>query len=245
MDAIIPQNLTPVTLPLSVGDVQTVDVDGDPFIVFRHAVDTLGISYSRQVKKLKERSWSNCVVKATVAEDEKIRDMLVVNVPTFLMWLGGVNENRVASEVRPRLIAYQRETMDVVHAYWTSGGAINPRATDAQVAEMRARLDDLEHEWEILASELPDYSVRDVAAMLCRDDGISIGQNTLFKLLRQWGMVDRKDRPYARFKKQLVRRLGSEYRDADGELRTGASQLRVTVAGVRAIHRRFARQAAH
>lgn len=245
MDAIIPQTLTPVTLPLSVGNVQTVDVDGDPYVVFRPAVTTLGLSHSRQVKKLKTRSWAVVAQRATTGSDGKTYNMDVVPVRTFLMWLGSIEENRVKESVRPVLIAFQCETADAIERYWTSGGAINPRATDVQIAEMRARLDDLEHEWEILASELPDYSVRDVAAMLCRDDGISIGQNNLFKLLRQWGMVDRKDRPYARFKKQLVRRLGSEYRDADGELRTGASQLRVTVAGVRAIHRRFVRQAAH
>lgn len=81
MDAIVPQTLTPVTLPLSVGDVQTAEVDGEASIVFRHAVESLGMSYPRQTVKLRDRSWANCAVKATVAQDGKIHANMRLDIP--------------------------------------------------------------------------------------------------------------------------------------------------------------------
>lgn len=134
-----PESHEVVKLDLSVGSVETVLVDGEPHVVFRPAVESIGLSYPAQLRKLKDRSWANRSDIATVAEDGKIRLMAAVDVRTFLMWLATVNETKVAPEVRDTLVAYQRETTTAVNDYWTQGGVINPRATDDQLDSLISR----------------------------------------------------------------------------------------------------------
>lgn len=128
-----------VKLDLSAGSVHTVMSDGEPMVVFRPAVEAIGLDYSTQLRKLRDRSWANRRDIPTVAEDGKTRQMAAVDVRTFLMWLATVNENKVSAEARPTLVAYQRETTAAVNDYWTLGGAINPRATEGQLDSLISR----------------------------------------------------------------------------------------------------------
>jgi hypothetical protein len=134
-----PEATQVVKLDLSAGSVDTVNVDGEPHIVFRPAVEAIGLSFPAQLRKLRDRSWANRCDIATVAEDGKTRQMVAVDVRTFLMWLATVNETKVAEGVRPTLVAYQQETTTAVNAYWTQGGALNPRATEDQLDSLIAR----------------------------------------------------------------------------------------------------------
>ncbi|MEU0160149.1 phage antirepressor N-terminal domain-containing protein [Streptomyces sp. NPDC006261] len=127
---------------LSTGSIETVLVDGEPFVVLRPAVEAIGLSYPAQLRKLRDRSWANRSDIATVAEDGKTRLMAAVDVRTFLMWLATVNENKVAEAVRPTLVAYQRETTEAVNGYWTRGGVISERATDDQLDELRQQIEE-------------------------------------------------------------------------------------------------------
>lgn len=128
-----------VRVPFHNTALQAVDVDGKPFIVFRPAVESIGLDYSTQLAKLRGRSWVNRRDIPTVGADGKNRVMVALSLSAFLMWLATVNENKVAEEVRPLLIAYQQESADVVRDYWTQGGAINPRATEDQLAAIIGR----------------------------------------------------------------------------------------------------------
>lgn len=129
-------------IDLSVGSIDTVMVDGEPHVVFRPAVEAIGLAYSAQLRKLRDRSWANRVDIATVAEDGKTRQMAAVDIRTFLMWLATVNETKVAPEIRPVLVAYQRETTDAVRDYWTKGGALNERATDDQLDALQQQIEE-------------------------------------------------------------------------------------------------------
>ncbi|MFM9703657.1 phage antirepressor N-terminal domain-containing protein [Streptomyces galilaeus] len=128
-----------VKLDLTAGSVQTVLVDGQPQIVLKPAVEELGLDYSTQVRKLKGRSWAVMGSAPTTGSDGKTYDMTVVPVRTFLMLLATVNENRVAYLHRKTLVAFQNETADAIEAYWTQGGAINPRATEDQLDSLISR----------------------------------------------------------------------------------------------------------
>lgn len=131
-------------ISLSSGAVETVMVNGQPHVVFRPAVEAIGLAYSGQLRKLRDRSWASRVDIDTTGSDGKTYRMVAVDVRTFLMWLATVNENKVAEAARPTLVAYQRETTTAVEEYWTQGGAVNPAATVQQVADLRDRLDGVE-----------------------------------------------------------------------------------------------------
>jgi hypothetical protein len=128
-----------VKLDLSAGSIHTALIDGQPHIVLKPVVEELGLDYSTQVRKLKGRSWAVMGTAPTTGADGKTYDMTVVPVRTFLMLLATVNENRVDEHARPTLVAFQNETADAIEAYWTQGGAINPRATEDQLDSLIAR----------------------------------------------------------------------------------------------------------
>lgn len=139
MSTFSPEPREVVKLDLSAGSVQTVLVDGEPHVVFRPAVEAIGLDYSTQLRKLRDRSWASRRDIPTTGADGKTYRMAAVDVRTFLMWLATVNENKVAEDVRPTLVAYQRETSGAVNDYWTQGGAINPRATEDQLDSLISR----------------------------------------------------------------------------------------------------------
>jgi hypothetical protein len=58
------------------------------------------------------------------------------------MWLATVNEAKVGDEVRPTLIAYQRETAEAVQGYWVRGGAINPSASADQLDALQQLIEE-------------------------------------------------------------------------------------------------------
>ena len=126
-------------IDLSAGSVHTILVDGQPHIILKPAVDELGLDYSTQVRKLKGRSWAVMGSAPTTGSDGKTYEMSVVPVRTFLMLLATVNENRVSDAARPVLVAFQNETADAIEAYWTQGGAINPRASEEQLDSLISR----------------------------------------------------------------------------------------------------------
>lgn len=142
MNPIIPSEPAGVvTLNLSAGSVQTVLVDGEPFVVFRPAVDAIGLDYSTQLRKLRDRSWASRRDIPTTASDGKTYRMAAVDLRTFLMWLATVNEAKVGDEVRPTLVAYQRETAEAVQNYWVRGGAINPAASAEQLDTLQQEIE--------------------------------------------------------------------------------------------------------
>jgi hypothetical protein len=126
-----------VRIPFHGTDLLAVDVDGKPQIVLRPAVESLGLDFSAQRRKLQSRSWA-CIGEKTMQlpGDAQRRTHTAVDVRTFLMLLATINENNVAENKRGLLIAYQAEVADVIEAYWRDGGAINPRATEDQLNRM-------------------------------------------------------------------------------------------------------------
>lgn len=142
MSPLSPESHEVVKLDLSAGSVQTVLVDGEPHVVFRPAVEAIGLSYPAQLRKLRDRSWASRSDIATTGADGKTYRMVAVDVRTFLMWLATVNETKVAEVTRPMLVAYQRETTTAVNDYWTKGGAINERATDEQLDALEQQIEE-------------------------------------------------------------------------------------------------------
>lgn len=129
-----------VPVRLSLGEIHTIREGDTLWVVFRPAVESLDLSFSAQLKKLKTRSWACVAQRATqLPGDSQSRNRDVVDRKTFTMWLATVNENNVPEEKRPLLIALQQEAADALDAYFHEGGAINPRATDDQLTTLIAR----------------------------------------------------------------------------------------------------------
>lgn len=121
-----------VAIPFHNQTIQSAEINGEVHVVLRPIVEALGMDYASQSRRLSEHSWATLVKMTMVGADGKNREMTCVPVRTLTMWLATINENKVNEAARPLVIAYQNEVADAIEAYWTKGGAINPRATDEQ-----------------------------------------------------------------------------------------------------------------
>jgi hypothetical protein len=89
--------------------------DGAVLVSIRRFCDALGVSYSRQLKKLKEdESIEGVAMMATVAEDGKTREIACIDVRSLPLWLATIHPSKVMPIVREKLIRFRKECADVL-----------------------------------------------------------------------------------------------------------------------------------
>lgn len=88
--------------------------DGDIAIPLRRLCDLLGVDVDTQAKKLRASSWATTVIMPVVAEDGKLRDVLCIHRRSIALWAASINANKVAPDLRPKLVAYQIECADIL-----------------------------------------------------------------------------------------------------------------------------------
>lgn len=113
----------------------TTLVDGVPHVALKPVCSAIGIDWEAQHKRISGHPILSSTISVTeiVAEDGRRREMTCLPLKHLNGWLFGVDANRVAPEVRERLLEYQRECFDVLADYWQKGGATNPRASSASL----------------------------------------------------------------------------------------------------------------
>jgi hypothetical protein len=100
---------------------------GEVFIPLRPIVEGLGIDWASQTRRINRdpilagESRLCVVVTTTQSLPDQRRDMLCLPLKFISGFLFGVNANRVKSEIRERLIRYQRECYDVLAGAFTDG----------------------------------------------------------------------------------------------------------------------------
>lgn len=129
-------DLVPVPVP-GAGQIMAAVIDGQPMVSVRHSCEAVGVAYSRQIGKLKSKSWA-CVhmMSTQLPGDTQRREIAMIDRRTFTMWLATIDTNRVSEQARPILEAFQAEAADALDAYFNEGGAVNPRATEDQLARL-------------------------------------------------------------------------------------------------------------
>jgi len=121
-------------------DLMALQDDSGVWVALRPMCDSLGISFPAQVRKLQRRSWAGVAQKATPSAGG-IQQTTVVTSEAVPMWLATIDENRVADDAKPKLIAYQREARDALDSYFNRRAAA-PAMNQLDV--LRAALDQIE-----------------------------------------------------------------------------------------------------
>jgi anti-repressor protein len=109
-----------------------------------------------------------------------------------------------------------------------------------------AELEPKAESWDTLASAEGDLAVADAAKNLSRDPAIQIGRDRLFAYMKEIGWVyrqqsDNRWRPYQKAVERgwLSEIPASHYHPRTGELVLDAPQVRVTLKGMHALHKRL------
>lgn len=127
------KKLVTIPVPGTNNPIMAVQKDGTEWAAARHICNALGIDWSGQAAKLKNKNWATVENISTVGADGKNRDMAMVDRRTLTMWLATIDTNRVSDLARPTLEAYQLEAANALDSYFHNGGAINPRAEEHQL----------------------------------------------------------------------------------------------------------------
>jgi hypothetical protein len=134
---------TIVKMPFYGSEIHTAQVNGEPVVILRPTLESMGLDYSAQLKKLKGKSWASMAVTTTVAADQRIHQMVSVDLDTWAMLLANIDEKRVLPELRKTVIAYQRESAKALRKFWTQGAAVNPTITEDQAKAVKGQIDEI------------------------------------------------------------------------------------------------------
>jgi hypothetical protein len=101
--------------------------NGHVFVPLRPIIDRLGIDWASQTRRinrdpiLSEETKVCVVVTTTQGKPDQRRDMLCLPLDYLSGFLFGINANRVKSDLRERVIRYQRECYKVLAEAFTEG----------------------------------------------------------------------------------------------------------------------------
>jgi hypothetical protein len=105
------------------------------YVPFKRIVETIGLDWKTQFKKVKEQ---DKLYKAVVITHSSLDGgkAVCLRVDKLYGWLIRVNSNRVRDDLQDKLSHYQEECFDAINDYWTKGRAINPRANTADISNL-------------------------------------------------------------------------------------------------------------
>jgi P22_AR N-terminal domain len=111
-------------------DLFIINQAGKPFVPMRTIVENMGMDWKSQYDKLKSR-FSTCVVEITtqLPNDTQTRAVTCLPLAKIAGWLYSVSPNKVAPEIREKVIQYQNECDTALFDYWTKGAAVKPAST--------------------------------------------------------------------------------------------------------------------
>lgn len=115
-------------------------IDDMPYVAMMPICENIGLQWSGQFERIKRHPVLSSTIRMTrmVAEDGKIREMVMLPLKYLNGWLFGVDAGRVKPEIRERLLEYQRECFDVLAKHfmpqsalpWKSAITRKAKATD-------------------------------------------------------------------------------------------------------------------
>jgi len=118
--------LTPV--PFHGDTIVLVGQNNEPYVAMKPIVTNMGLDWKSQHSKLGEKFNSVMVEITTTGGDGKQYEMSCLPLRKFAAWLYSISPNKVAPELRDKIIQYQEECDEVLWNYWTKGAAVRPGA---------------------------------------------------------------------------------------------------------------------
>lgn len=115
-------------VPFHGDTVVLVGKDNEPLVAMKPLVVNLGLDWKGQHAKLSEKFSSVMEEISTTGGDGKQYAMTCLPLRKLAAWLYSISPNKVAPELKDKIIQYQEECDEVLWNYWTKGAAIRPGA---------------------------------------------------------------------------------------------------------------------
>ncbi|WP_248802059.1 phage antirepressor N-terminal domain-containing protein [Pseudomonas sp. MWU13-2100] len=115
-------------VPFHGDTVVLVGKDNEPLVAMKPLVVNLGLDWKGQHAKLSEKFSSVMEEISTTGGDGKQYGMTCIPLRKLAAWLYSISPNKVAPELRDKIIQYQEECDEVLWNYWSKGVAVRPGA---------------------------------------------------------------------------------------------------------------------
>lgn len=127
--------ISTINVPFHGNNLYVVNYNGQPYVPMRPIVEGMGMDWTGQLNKLKQKFKSTVEEISIVAADGKERNMICLALRKLAGWLHTISPNKVKPEIRDKVIQYQEECDDVLYEYWTTGEVkAKPRKQVKQIA---------------------------------------------------------------------------------------------------------------
>ena len=114
-------SISTINVPFHGDSLYVVNYNGQPYVPMRPIVEGMGMDWTGQLNKLKQKFKSTVEEISMVAADGKERNMICLALRKLAGWLHTISPNKVKPEIRGKVIRYQEECDDVLYEYWTTG----------------------------------------------------------------------------------------------------------------------------
>ena len=110
-----------IVVPFHGAELLLVPFNGEPYVPMKPVVEGMGLVWGAQQQKISSKFKSTISIIDMVAADGKNREMLCLPLRKLPAWLYSVQPNKVAPEIKDKVIQYQEECDEVLWQYWTNG----------------------------------------------------------------------------------------------------------------------------
>lgn len=117
--------------------------NGDQGLPLRRLTVPLGLDPDAQRNLVKRSAWSKgrtANMNVRLQGDDRVREHFVISYRIIPMWIANIGTTQIKDDAtRERIERWQVEFADALYDYVFNGGAINPRATEGQLAAIVSR----------------------------------------------------------------------------------------------------------
>lgn len=140
-----PAPLTLAHVPFRGGFIEATQLDGEVWVPLSPLCEALGLRTHGQVARLKAKPWATSQIICGVGADGRAREMVFLDLRSLPLWLATIEPSRVKPEVRPALVAYQREATEVLYRHFLAPPTNAPALTQvaAELEQLRSEVQTL------------------------------------------------------------------------------------------------------
>ena len=197
------------------GQIEAVQQGETIWVSVRRVCEELGLAPNGQIVKLKEKEWACSKMFLSHDTTGRKQEQFFIHVDSLPMWMATIDTNRVIPELKPMLVAYQKEAAQVLKNHFIRQHHDIPKdypsalraAADAHEKLFEAKKQITQMQPYALYGESISHarghrSIGEFAQSV-RVNGVIMGQNRMFKVLYKLRVLIEKGKrrrsPYQRY----------------------------------------------
>ncbi|HDX1086927.1 phage antirepressor N-terminal domain-containing protein [Pasteurella multocida] len=103
-------------------DILVINHNGKPYVPMKQVAENIGLVWDAQFKRIKRNEiLSQGMVIMAIPSNGGEQDAVCLPLHYLNGWLFGIKVSKVKSELKEKLIRYQKECYEVLWDYWTTG----------------------------------------------------------------------------------------------------------------------------